>query len=377
MINEVKKTQKQLLIVAISFVVLLIVSVVCLFLVNNKQSALEGADSALRLSAQSGFECEFSEAQKIYPFDEGVLKVTNERVAYLTTSGNEVYSANINYVNPTCYVFHNYAVVCDIGGYGFAMFDEEGMVYSKSTSECIKNATVSDDGLCAVILDSNEAFGQVTVYDSVGNFIVNWISSDSGYPILAEFNDDSSQIAISCLNTNGAVSTSSLKIIALNQNDNYSASDLAIYQVANDDIISSVIYCKDKFFCFSSNSIYAVDNNQLVELQLGFDSLNYVWSVDDKLFIVYSDGVGQINNLAIIDADLSITYDSALGTTINDFYVLDNHVAISVDNRIFVFTSDGNIETDLSVDENVIRIGLIGGNKINVISPTGVHIINY
>ena len=119
MINEVKKTQKQLLIVAISFVVLLIVSVVCLILVNKKQSALEGADSALRLSAQSGFECEFSEAQKIYPFDEGVLKVTNERVAYLTTSGNEVYSANINYVNPTCYVFHDYALKFYFSNYKF------------------------------------------------------------------------------------------------------------------------------------------------------------------------------------------------------------------------------------------------------------------
>ncbi|HPJ81724.1 MAG TPA: hypothetical protein PL103_05850, partial [Saccharofermentans sp.] len=79
---------KSLTITVMLFVVLLVISIVLLFLVINREDALKGADRAIRLSAQGGFDCEYAEAQKLFPFEEGVLKVLNDRVAYLTLSGN-------------------------------------------------------------------------------------------------------------------------------------------------------------------------------------------------------------------------------------------------------------------------------------------------
>ena len=65
--NDSKDISKKLLAALLVFTVLLIVSFVLLYFVSKRQSALEGADSSVRLSAQSGFSCEFAEAQKLFP----------------------------------------------------------------------------------------------------------------------------------------------------------------------------------------------------------------------------------------------------------------------------------------------------------------------
>ena len=124
------------------FFILVIASSVLLYFVSRKQSSLEGADSSVRLSAQSGFQCEFAEAQKFYPFGDGVLKVTNDRIAYLTLSGNEAYSFGVSYTNPFCVFGKDRALVCDLDGYAFSVCDKEGLIYSKSTGSITLGITI-------------------------------------------------------------------------------------------------------------------------------------------------------------------------------------------------------------------------------------------
>ena len=58
------------------FVCLLIVALVLLVLVSKSEEDSRGAERFIRLSGQTGFVCEYAEAQKLYAFGEGVLKVT-------------------------------------------------------------------------------------------------------------------------------------------------------------------------------------------------------------------------------------------------------------------------------------------------------------
>ena len=101
----------------IGFIALLIVAIVLLVLVSKSEEESRGAERFIRLSGQSGFTCEYAEAQKLYAFGEGVLKVTKERVAYLTLSGNEVFSVSVSYNNPQCYINGDNCVVFDNDGY--------------------------------------------------------------------------------------------------------------------------------------------------------------------------------------------------------------------------------------------------------------------
>ena len=166
------KTDKTLIFIAVALGLILIATVVLIFVVVRKDKALQGADQAIKLSAQGGFSCEYAEAQKLYAFGEGILKVTSDRVAYLTLSGNEVYSHTVNYSNPQCYIRGDKAVVFDMNGYGLVMLDSEKLIYELPVSDKIKSVTISPDDLVGVITEgSGYAYGHVKVFDTEGRLI--------------------------------------------------------------------------------------------------------------------------------------------------------------------------------------------------------------
>ena len=74
---------KQLWIAIIGFVALLVFSVVMLILVSRNEDASRGAERYIRLSGQSGFNCEYAEAQKLIDMDQ----VTDEAVANAEQNG--------------------------------------------------------------------------------------------------------------------------------------------------------------------------------------------------------------------------------------------------------------------------------------------------
>ena len=55
----------------------------------------------------------------------------------------------------------------------------------------------------------------------------------------------------------------------------------------------------------------------------------------------------------------------------------DDMYALSIDDRILVFNSDGGVVSDISVDEDIIRIGFTDNNRLVVVSTGGVHTIDY
>ena len=70
-------------------------------------------------------------------------------------------------------------------------------------------------------------------------------------------------------------------------------------------------------------------------------------------------------------------YDSVVGNDVKAIAYNNSLYALSIDNRIFVFDTEGNIISDISVDEEVLRLGFIGNNKLVVVSTSGVHTIDY
>ncbi len=378
MSSKTGKLDKQITIIITVFIIVLIGLLVLLYFVAKKDKALQGADQAIRLSAQGGFQCEYAEAQKLYTFGEGILKVTNERVAYLTLSGNEVFSKTVSYSNPKCYVNGDKAVVFDMDGYGFVFLDTESVVYEKPTSNKIKSAIISDSSLCAVITDSPNAYGEVVVYSATGTPVSQWTSYNSGYPLAVAFNADSSFFAITTVSTSGAAVQPYVRIFGLNQTDaGMQSSDYAVYTISESDMFSTVLYVQGELFTFSSRAVYTVFNDEIVMVGEELGAINYATALSDVLFLIYSDGVEQMNHICVMNSNGEKIYDSVIGSDVNAIAHTSSLYALSIDDRIFVFDHNGDVISDISVDEDVLRIGFIGNNKLVVISTSGVHTIDY
>ena len=369
---------KKLTYTIIGFVVLLIIAIVLLVLVSKSEEDSRGAERFIRLSGQSGFSCEYAEAQKLYAFGEGVLKVTKERVAYLTLSGNEVFSASVSYTNPQCYINNGNCVVFDSDGYGFIVMNTDRVIYEKPTENKIQSAILSDSGLCAVITDSPDAYGEVILYNAEGGQISRWSSYNSGYPICGAFSEDEQYFALTTLNTTGAVYKPYVRVFSINyDNTNISAADYAVYTIDETEILSYTAYIGDRLFAFCSDCIYTISNDALVPLNNNFGSINYVRIVDDVIFVVYADGVNQLNKLMILNANGEAIYDSEVGSDVNAIASSSDMYALSIDDRIIVFNSSGTVVSDISVDEDIIRIGFTDNNRLVVVSTGGVHTVDY
>lgn len=382
--NTVKTNKKSkingLTITVLVFVAIALIGLIILFIAVRYDEATQGADQNIRLASQGGFECEYAEAQKLYPYAEGVIKVTSSRVSYLTVSGSEIYGVAVNYQNPNCVINGDIAAVLDVDGYGFSVYSTDGQIYAVSTGEGeqVKSATIADNGTIAVITSLTDGYGQVLIYDAAGNKISSWNSYESGYPVSCAFNSDVSLLSVCAVNTTGTTFVPTVKMISLTTVDGVTAAeDYAVYSVADSDFISKVLFCGTEFYAFSEDSIYKLnEENGLAGSGLDVGVIEQVFSVNGNLFVIYSQGVGQLDNIAVIDSSGSKIYDSQLGTTVNSFSVSGSNCIISVDDRIFVIDSNGNIKSDIQVDEDVIRVGFLSSDRVVVVSTGGVHIIN-
>ncbi len=369
--------RKGLTIAVTIFGALLIVSIVMIFVVSKKIDSMSGADAQIKLSAQGGFTCEYSEAQKLYPFGDGVVKVTSDRIAYLTLSGTEVFSQTVSYQNPQCVTFGEYVAVFDRDGYNFTVLDQYGIWYSKPTANPVKSVQMSSDGFIAVICGSSESFGEVGLYDKDGNELAVWTSYNSGFPICCAFNANSSLLAVSTINTSGAVIVPYVRVFAINKSDKgYEVTDHAVYTTDDNVIFASVCYVGDKLCCFTSNALYEVRDNTLTQMNFDFSAIGYVKKVGNNLFVTYADGISQLNKLAIINQNDSVIYNYSIGSNIVCVAQTEKLYAISVDRRVFIYNTSGNITADYSVDEDIIRMNFISGDKLCVVSTGGVHTIN-
>ena len=369
--------RKGLTIAVTIFAVLLIVSIALIFVVSKKIESMAGADAQIKLSAQGGFTCEYSEAQKLYPYGDGVIKVTSERIAYLNLSGSEIFSQTISYQNPQCVTFGDYVAVFDRDGYNFTVLDQNGVWFSKPTANPVKSVQMSDDGFIAVICGSSESFGDVGVYDKSGNEIATWTSYNSGFPICCAFNADSTLLAVSTINTSGAVIVPFVRVFSINHtNKGYEVSDYAVYTTEDNVMFASICYVGQKLCCFTSNALYEVKDDTLSQMNYDFSAIGFVKNVNGNLFVTYADGISQLNKLAVINSHDTIIYNSNIGSTIVCVAQNDNLYAISVDKRVFIYNTSGVIINDFSVDEDIIRMNFISGNKLCVVSTGGVHTIN-
>ncbi|MBQ4190580.1 MAG: hypothetical protein II641_01955, partial [Clostridiales bacterium] len=250
------------------------------------------------------------------------------------------------------------------------------VLYSKPTENKIKAVDVSENGTVAVITDSDSSYGVLLLYDVNGTPLSQWSSYNSGYPISCTFNGSSSLLAVSTLNTNGAVVVPYVRLFTLTEGDKGTeVADNAIFTTEDSVIFSTLYFVGDKIYCFTSNSVYQISGSEMSKIDFDFSSINRVTLVGDKMYIVYSDGISQLNKLAIIDGNNTVLYKSDIGSEVNAVCTNGDLYAISVDKRIFIYRGS-TLTDDISVDEDILRMGFISGDKLCVVSSGGVHTVN-
>jgi hypothetical protein len=347
---------------------------VLIFLVREHLEASTGMEQSTYEMMSSGFSCEYSEAQKLYPFSDGLMKVTNNRVAYISLNGTEVYGYDIDMDNPFCVVNDKYAMVADFGGFFCAVFDVNGVIFEHQMNGKISYATISDQGTSAYILEQADTKGSVYLLDQSANFISEWKSIESGYPLSLAFSEDGSIVHIALADTDGSVVKPFLKQLEIFMEDGvYTARDLSIYSPTATEFLSSVVPVGNKeAYIAGISHIFYLSEGMTNSVSQPFGQVFFVLPQGQNLAVLYSDGVGQEVNLEIIGKDLIRSNPIRIGSAVVEAKSLDGKIIIAADNKLLIISSN-KIEKTIEVNKEIIRIGLKTDGSLIVVMADGVR----
>lgn len=363
-------------VVVFLIIMLMVSSGVLIFLIRNHIEASSGTESITKISAQSGFACEYSEAQKLYPYADGVLKVTATRAAFLSMDGSEIYGVDIEMDNPFCVINGDYALVADSGGYFCVLLSREGLIYKQQMSGAISFGALSSDGLAAIIMEQQSKKGAVYVMDKAGICLVQWNSVELGYPVSVEFSPDQTVLDISLIDTDGSAMIPHLKQIRLpSSTDSNKAEDLAIYTPETTSILPSICYIgQDIPVLAGISDIIGFTGGEIRTLDKKFGQIISVFSVGSGLAVIYTDGVGQEIKMEYLTSSFTRGNFLVLGNSFIDADSQNGKIVVAADDKIMLIDAASlSIEKSVTVDQEVIRVGFEENGKILVITADSVR----
>jgi len=360
----------------ILLILLLFASVVLVYLISGHIKAKKGAVEPLRLSAIAGFDCEYTEAQRLYPFANGLIKLTSTRVAYLSISGNEIYGYDMSLENPTCIVNDKYCMVCDTEGFLYSLFDEDGLVYSEHMDTKISYCSLAPSGLAAFIIDSYTGKGSVYIVETDGTFLAQWDSVESGYPISLCFSPDESHLSVSLVDTDGSEMVPHVKQFQIPDDREIDRpTEAAFYSPALNAIMPSMAYYSNESVALCGISQVAlIDEASCQILETTFPVITSVCSYDGGICIFYSDGISLPVKVAIIDDQARLLGEVSLGNNLIAYDVKDNRMIVAYDDQVIqIDLSNQKVNDRMTVDEQVIRLSFYGSKNICLVTSSGVR----
>jgi len=357
-------------------VLLIAVSVVLVYMLKNHNEAKKGAGEQLRLSAIAGFDCEYTEAQQLYPFMNGLLKVSTSRITYMSISGNEIYGVDVEMSSPICKIAGGYAMVADSDGFFCAMLTEEGLVFNKHMNGKIGNVALTPSGLSAVIIDEGKSFGDVYIMEKDSSFLAQWTSNESGYPISLDFSPDESILSVSLVDTDGSQMQPHVKQFSIPKDrSNARPSEYALYSPQVSDIMPLVAYSGNNYLAVAGiNDVAVVGNGECNLIDPAFPCVTTIFSYDGGFAVVYSEGLEQPVRLAIFSGNGVKKKEIELGNQLRNFDVSGSKALLAVDEKIMLIDlSAGKVESTIPVDETVIRVSFFGKKNICIVTSVGVR----
>lgn len=190
-------------------------------------------------------------AKSIYPFvDDTLLQISPDSVEYLNMQGQSNKVVPVNLTKPSIVANHNFALVYDLEGRNYYLFDRYGLVYKANAKAPIQAVSLANDGHVALIMQGDNGKGSLRLMNQDGKHLLDYDIKDrenSGYLLSAAFSNDASYLDLSLLNTDGVklypiitrFSLKTLKVIVNHQIDYNGALPLILRSSANNMILLS------------------------------------------------------------------------------------------------------------------------------------------
>jgi hypothetical protein len=335
-------------------------------------------DEAWQLASQTGqetsklltgFSCDAAEAQTLYPYQDGVIRLTPDRVTFLDILGNERFTVDVDFTAPYAAQNGSWLLVADRDGTGYAMITPDGEAFRGRLSGNVCGAAVSKDGMVALIQDRRDSSGIVTILEArTGRHLFDCHFTQSGYVLSAQFNPDGASFDVSIVNTNGASIYPILKRYAIDgtQQGQLQPDLSELYPLlAHDRQGNPVMGGHAALAAFTYGAEKPV-------WQRTFARIFALSANDDGLLVLAGERLNGPVNLFLINESGQEKNLLEIGDTATGPALSGNLVAIGSGSRILVINSkNGRLIQEENMSADIVRFGFSGNNLI-IVTNIGV-----
>jgi hypothetical protein len=364
------------LIILIVLAFLLMVAAIVLVVTLPDDAALqlptETTDSLV--VADTGFACSDSEALRMYPFKDGVIKLDNNRISYLDIHGVEQFGIEVEMSAPMACWNDSLFLTVDRGGYSYVLLNQAGQVFAGVAAGRISSASLSISGHLAIVQDQNEGTGVVTLYaPETGDKLFDCYNPESGYPLSVAFPDSGNAFDVTLVNTGGSEARPVIKRYAFDGSqlgqripDLTGLMPLLIYDRQGQPVICGA----------TSLAALTYESSQTV-WQASFQQILSVKASDQGILVLGRERLNGPCNLYVLKDDGTIQSKWLVSDDANHFEISGDLVIMGCGTRLLAFdlkTTAAILDTDLATE--IIRVGFAGRRSVTVVSRGGVRRLN-
>ena len=360
------------------FISLLAGSLVLVYFLQQEPMAVLGV-SAIANQQTAGFDCDYAEAQKFEPFAGGILKVSVDRVSYITLSEEEIYGFPISVQNPKCVVDNDFAVVYEQAGFFSFLLDRNGLVFQNQMKEPIYAASISNRGFVAYITYREDTKGIVNLVDRAGVEFGRFESNESGFPIKAVFSPGGDVLSVVFINTDASTVHPMIKQFQIrSENGAYRLEQIAQYSPNLNSVLMQVSYSGNRRVFFSGVSdIFYLNEGLATEFRTPYTQIHSVHSNVDGLGVLYSQGGEQNVQFSFLSNELVAGASIVLGEKLIDSEIRGNRMLVAIDHMIYEIDMNGSrvLGSHEIGNSEILKIGFASSETIIVITAGGVRVL--
>ena len=323
------------------------------------------------------FACDYAEAQSLYPMPEGLLRLSSEKLSFLSFSGTETAAVSVSMGNPKCVIAGDYAVIFDDGGFTYSVFKEKDFVYAQHSQGTIYSAQISVNGVCALLTDSPGSKGSVEVSDKSGNLISRWESVESGYPVGLALSADGRYLSISLLNTDAVVLQSYVKRFSIETKDGkMQMTKVGDHMLPDALAFPMIVQEGSTLYLSGPTAVVRIREDHAPEVVENIGQVFSVFPVGDTVGVVYSDGLGRDIRYATVDwGRLGLSENSVfLGNQLMDTDRVGGDLIVAADDSVLrIDLLSAVILDSREMSAELIRAGFTARQSVICVTHLGVE----
>lgn len=316
----------------------------------------------------TGFVCDAAEAQTLYPYQDGLIRLTPERVTCLDILGNERFAVDIDYAAPYLVCNGPWLLVADREGTGYAMLTPDGEAWHGRLNGTISGGAVSGDGQAALIQDLQDSTGVVTLLEAkTGRQLFDCHFSQSGSVLSVRFSPDGASFDVNLVNTDGSAIYPVLKRYSIegNQVGQLLPELTDLYPVLLHDAVGNPVLGG-----YAALAALTYETGQPL-WQQSYARIYALSAARSGLWVLAGERLNSLAALYQIDQDGQETKVLDVGETALGPVISDEWVAVGNGTRLTVLNSSGKTILEENMADELVRFDFSGDSLI-IVTTGGV-----